>query len=119
MIGTIGSILLLAQVAAARPDCGAKLYHNVIVKTESFVLKSVQPKFVSESLRGSDNACVRLEFFISSTGRAVDIRVAQTSGYRSLDVAAIKALKQYCFRQQKKYTKSLFMLVFRPRSESG
>lgn len=119
MIGTIAQILLLGQIIVAHPDCGAKQYRGIIAKTEALVLKRAEPQLTSESLRGSNKACVRLEFSISNKGRATDIRIVETSGYRALDVAAIKALEEYCFRPQKRNVKDYFMLIFRPHKEDG
>lgn len=111
-------ILFASQVAAAAyADCGANKYHAVIAKTEALVIKQVEPEFVSETLRDSTNACVRVEFSITKSGRASKLEIVETSGERALDRAVIEALKKYEFKPPPSTSVREYMLVIKPKAK--
>ena len=107
----------MAQMSVASPDCGAYANHAAIAKTETLIIKQVQPQFVSESLRDSKNACVRMVFSITKSGRASKIKIVETSGERALDHAAVEALKHYQFKVPSSNSERVFMLVIRPSND--
>ena len=57
-----------------------------------------RPKYPRDSARNGEQGLVRLKILVSHEGRARDVVVERSSGYRRLDEAAVEDAKRICFR---------------------
>jgi len=57
-----------------------------------------RPKYPTESVHNREQGVVRLKILVSHEGRAKDVVIKRSSGYRRLDEAAVEAAKRMCFR---------------------
>ena len=57
-----------------------------------------RPKYPRDSARNREQGLVRLKILVSHEGRARDVVVERSSGYRRLDEAAVEDAKRMCFR---------------------
>lgn len=111
----LSAFLLLSQLSATSPDCGASTHIHKIERTHALIEKSVEPVFNDETVNmDSNSVCVRMEFSIDGSGRAVNIKIAEGYISRGFNRAVKKALAEFQFCQPSKNEKNDFMLVFRP-----
>ena len=57
-----------------------------------------RPEYPRDSARNREQGLVRLKILVSHEGRARDVVVERSSGYRRLDEAAVEDAKRMCFR---------------------
>lgn len=100
---SLAGAALIVHIATSSVACCREVDGQAIERTEALVLERAELVVASSPfLRKRREACVRLEFSISADGTAADTRIAETSGERKLDVAALAALKQFRFMSPEK-----------------
>jgi len=57
-----------------------------------------RPEYPRDSARNREQGLVRLKILVSHEGRARDVVVERSSGYRRIDEAAVEDAKRMCFR---------------------
>jgi len=57
-----------------------------------------KPDYPKASIRNEETGAVTLRFIIAPTGRVVDAKVVQSSGFRNLDRAALNGMSRCLFR---------------------
>ena len=112
---TLAGAAFIVHIATSSVACCHEVDERAIKRTEALVLARAELVVASSPvLRTPREACVRLEFSISAEGKAVNTRIAETSGERKLDVAALAALKQFRFMPPKEGgVGERFTLVFK------
>ena len=57
-----------------------------------------RPNYPEASRRRGEEGVVRVELLVDPSGRVVDVRVLESSGFSALDAAAVEALREWRFR---------------------
>ena len=73
------------------------------VVTEAATTVPVQPKYPRLSQRRNEEGDVQLAIEVSASGKPGKIRVVQSSGYKRLDEAAVKAVQKATFTPARKF----------------
>ncbi len=68
------------------------------VETAPQRLQSFQPRYPRLSRRRGEEGTVKVALTVTTTGKAVDIRISKSSGYRLLDNAALGAVRKSRFK---------------------
>jgi protein TonB len=83
-----------AEVAAARPVASGPL---IPPRPVAGMETNRAPAYPEIALRRDEQGRVMLRVSVSADGRPLEVEVAQTSGYPSLDAAALSAVRQWRF----------------------
>ena len=108
------TFMVAISASVGVPTCSDNTTEKEIELSEAFVVERAELTIPSSPvLREPRVACVRVEFCVSDEGLATNISVAETSGERKLDIAAINALKKYKFIKPQNSVHERLTLVFR------
>jgi len=99
--------------AGDRVDCESGRRSALVTRTESLVIYR-EPFIVPRGPVGpiQDDGCASVRFQIDGRGQPVNVGVGQTSGSRTVDVAARETLKKYRFEVPRGSVDTVFELVF-------
>jgi protein TonB len=81
-------------VDSVAPSAGAG---PVIEKTSIAVKRRIDPLYPPSARRLDQEGTVRVRILVDERGRASDVQVARSSGYDSLDAAAVSAVRRWQF----------------------
>lgn len=114
------ALILMAYLSSAPHnfDCGERAKYSLIYKTKSLVIHSVPIELpVSEaSMEDKGLECVRVKFSIDSSGRPVDVVIAESTKDIGVEIAAVRAVKKYRFRSELFSQFKTYSLVFSVKS---
>ena len=91
-------LLLLPAFAAADEPYIPKFAHPHTPAEVLDLSTCTKPDYPRASLRNEETGTVTLRFIIAPTGRIVDAKVVQSSGFRDLDRAALNSMSRCLFR---------------------
>jgi protein TonB len=77
------------------------------------VMHRVDPAYPASAERAGEEGTVLLEIQVDTLGRAMNVQVARSSGFDSLDMAAIRAVKQWKFTQPSTVVKVRVPVTFK------
>lgn len=111
---TFNAMLLMLSLMIPAQDCGRDEYQAAIAMTEGLIEKKVDLAipYVEIPHGEGEKECARVTFRIDNHGMAADVEVAESSGDIVLNLAAIRALKNYRFRAPPSKYGPIFMLTF-------
>jgi protein TonB len=69
-----------------------------IADTPPQIVERVQPTYPAEALRNQEQGTVRLRIALDAGGAVTDVQIAQSSGARALDRAAMDAARNWKFK---------------------
>jgi outer membrane biosynthesis protein TonB len=84
-------LFLVTSCSTVRPAVDPKA--EVSCRKQVEECSCQRPKYPAESLRNREQGLVRLKILVSHEGRAKDVVVERSSGYRRLDEAAVEGAK--------------------------
>ncbi|TMH75279.1 MAG: energy transducer TonB [Betaproteobacteria bacterium] len=89
------TLFLVASCSTVQPSVDVKADLSCRKEKEC---SCQRPKYPRDSARNREQGLVRLKILVSHEGRARDVVVERSSGYRRLDEAAVEDAKRMCFR---------------------
>ena len=89
------ALFLVASCSTVQPSVDVKADLSCRKEKEC---SCQRPKYPRDSARNREQGLVRLKILVSHEGRARDVVVERSSGYRRLDEAAVEDAKRMCFR---------------------
>jgi protein TonB len=90
----------VATVTTSEPTIQAPVYHAAY-------LRNPKPHYPPLSKEMRETGVVRLNVQVSADGRATRVMIAQSSGHERLDLAALKAVKQWQFTPAKRGSEAI------------
>ena len=97
----LASALIVAGTARAT-DCGAAARQDLLRRTESLVISRAPAEPVIGEMPTPEGTreCARITFSIAADGKPIGLAVAESSGHMAFDLAAMRAVGRYRFRQE-------------------
>ena len=89
------ALFLVASCSTVQPSVDVKADLSCRKEKEC---SCQQLKYPRDSARNREQGLVRLKILVSHDGRARDVVVERSSGYRRLDEAAVEDARRMCFR---------------------
>ncbi|MEM9081912.1 MAG: energy transducer TonB, partial [Verrucomicrobiota bacterium] len=71
------------------------------ISTKPVVTRKTQPHYPSSARRAGHQGTTRVTFTVTSSGKVTSARIVASSGHRSLDSAALSAVKKWRFSPAK------------------
>jgi TonB family protein len=89
--------VVAAIIATLLVGC-APVKHVPVVVDPAVLKNAPQPRYPNDAIRHKEQGSVLLLVLVGKDGLPKDIKVIQSSGFDSLDLAAINALSQWTYR---------------------
>lgn len=109
---SFASLMLNQQVLAGDHQSASKASSNEQAeksakskKQDIHPLTRVEPKYPKAAVEAKQNGFVQLKFDISTKGKVSNIKVVKSSPTGVFDKSAVKALKQWVYKESKKGAK--------------
>jgi len=93
--------------STSSPDQDASLIEEKGVTTEAQPIEGISATYPRRSQRRGEEGTVTLSIDVSTSGKARNISVIQSSGYRRLDEAALKAAQKTRFTPAKQFGRDI------------
>jgi len=98
---------LKPQASIPSPEQDASLVEEKGVTSEAQTSKTVHPVYPRMSQRRGEEGTVTLSIEVFANGQAGNISIVQSSGYRRLDEAAVKAIRATPFTPAKQFGRNV------------
>ena len=95
------------KASSPAPDQDASLIEEKGVTTDAQAVKAASPVYPRISRRRGEEGTVTLAIDVPASGKAGNISVLQSSGYRRLDEAALKAAQKTRFTPAKQFGRDI------------
>jgi TonB family protein len=90
-------LFAVAIIATLLLGC-ASVKHVPVVVGPSVLKMTARPRYPNDAIRHLEQGSVQLLVLVGKDGLPKDIKVTQSSGFDSLDLAAVNAVSQWTFR---------------------